>query len=75
MKAKVATYTVLAGIGLMGLLICLYVAKSKTFEIWELVLSFLMLPLFGLVMWFRDDWMRGKVRDLVDKAERDWSQP
>ena len=75
MKAKVATYTVLFGIGLAGMLIYLAIVEGKTFETWELVLTLLILPLGGLTVWFRSDWAPRKVRESIEKAERDWNQP
>lgn len=75
MKSKVMAYTILLGIGLAGMVIYLAVVEGKTFEIWDLILTVLVLPLGGLAIWFRHDWAPNKVRGVVEKAERDWNQP
>lgn len=75
MRAKVAAYTVLFGIGIAAMVVYLAVVEGKTFETWELVLTFLVLPLGGIAIWFRHDWAPAKVREVVEKAERDWNQP
>lgn len=75
MKAKVATYTVLFTLGMTGVLIYRYVTKVQTIETWEIILTLPLLPLMGLVLWFRNDWAPAKVRETIEKAERDWKEP
>jgi peptidoglycan/LPS O-acetylase OafA/YrhL len=74
-KRKVAVYTILFALGIAGMLIYRYFTKGETVEVWEIVLVVPMLPLAGLVIWLRSDWAPAKVRDVVEKAERDWNKP
>ena len=75
MKRKVAIYTIVFAVGLVGVLIYRYVTKGETIETWEIILSLPLLPLMGLVLWFRNEWVPRKVRESIKKAERDRNQP
>ncbi len=75
MKAKIAIYTILSALGIAGVLIYRYVTKGETVEFWEIVLTIPLLPLVGLAAWLRYGWMRPKIREVIEKAERDRSLP
>ncbi len=75
MKRKVALYTILFAVGLVGMLIYRYVTKGETVETWEIILTLPALPLMGLVIWLRNDWGPRKVRESIEKAHREWNQP
>jgi len=74
-KRQVAVYTILFALGIAGMLIYRYFTKGETVEIWEIVLTLPVLPLAGIALWLRYDWWPAKIREGIEKTERDWKNP
>jgi hypothetical protein len=74
-RAKIAVYSILSGVVTCGVVIFLHVTEIRAFTPWELVGALLLSPFAGVLIWFRYDWGAQKLRQVIEKTERDWNEP